>query len=153
MNYEEEKKRYISFCGSYCHTCDWFTGKIRKTFQSALKMLNEYGFKRLLEGKANIDNFRKGLETLADSGICSGCKAEVAKNPEEDRCKIRQCCSRKGFDLCSECAEFPCELLKTNPGVIKFHCLENLIEIKEEGLEQWIDRQWKNYVNKGVINE
>jgi len=27
MNYNEEKKRYLSFCGSYCHTCNWFTGK------------------------------------------------------------------------------------------------------------------------------
>jgi hypothetical protein len=146
MNYKEEKRRYISFCGSYCHTCDWFTGKIRRTFESALGMLDEYGFKRLLEGKVDIDNFRKGLETLADSGICSGCKAEVCKSLEKDRCKIRQCCYRKGFDLCSECAEFPCELLKTNPGIVKFHCIENLIEIKEKGLEQWIDKQWRDYI-------
>jgi hypothetical protein len=116
-------------------------------------MLDEYGFKRLLEGKVDIDNFKKGLETLADSGICSGCKAEVGKSSENDRCKIRQCCYNKGFDLCSECAEFPCKLLKTNPGVTKFHCIENLMEIKEKGLEQWIDKQWKNYVNKKIINE
>lgn len=143
MNYEEEKKRYISFCGSYCRTCDWFTGKIRKSFQSSLEMLEEYGFKRLLEGKINKENFKLGLQILADSGICSGCKAEIAKNPEEDRCKIRQCCHSKGFDLCSECSEFPCEILKTNPGVIKFHCIENLIEIKEKGVKNWIDKQWK----------
>jgi len=148
MNYNEEKKRYLSFCDSYCHTCDWFTGKIRRTFQSALVMLNEYGFKRPLEGKVDIDNLKKGLQILADSRICSGCKAEVAKSPEEDRCKIRQCCYNKGFDLCSECAEFPCELLKTNSGVIKFHCIENLMEIKEKGLEQWVDKQWKDYVDK-----
>lgn len=146
MNYEEEKKRYISFCGSYCHTCDWFTGKIRKTFQPALEMQDEFGFKNIFEGKVNIKNFKRGLELLADSGICSSCKAEVAENPEEDRCQIRQCCSQKGYDLCSECAEFPCDLLKNNPGVIKFHCIENLKEIEEKGLKYWVDKQWNKEI-------
>jgi hypothetical protein len=145
MNYEEEKKRHISFCGSYCHLCDWHTGRIRRTFQASLEMLDDYGFKRLLEGKVDADNFKLGLEILANSGICSGCKAEVSENPEEDRCKIRQCCFRKGFDLCVECSEFPCELLKTNPGVIKFHCIENLREIKEKGVKHWVDKQWNDF--------
>jgi len=146
MNYEEEKKKYVSFCGSYCHTCDWFTGKIRRTFQSALDMIGEYGFKKILKGRVDIENLKSGLKILASSGICSGCKAELKENPEEDRCKIRQCCFQKGFDLCNECSEFPCELLKSNPGVIKFHCIENLKEIKEKGIEYWIDKHWKNYI-------
>jgi hypothetical protein len=145
MNYEEEKKRHTSFCGSYCHLCDWHTGRIRRTFQASLGMLEEYGFKRLLEGKVDANNLKLGLKILANSGICSGCKAEVSENPEEDRCKIRQCCFRKGFDLCVDCSEFPCELLKTNPGVIKFHCVENSREIKEKGVKHWVDKQWKNF--------
>jgi len=144
VNYEEEKKKYVSFCGSYCRTCDWFTGKIRGTFQSALGMLEEYGFRRLLEGKVDVENLKEGLSILANTSIDSGCKAEIAKNPEDDRCKIRQCCYQKGLDLCSECTEFPCDLLKSNPGVIKFHCIENLMEIKEKGIEYWIDKQLSN---------
>ncbi len=142
MNYEEEKKRYISFCGAYCPTCDWFTGKVRKTFQPALEMVEEYGFKKWLKEKVDIENFKEALRILVNTGICSGCKAEVAATPEDDRCKIRQCCSGKGFDLCSECPEYACEMLKTDQGVIKFGCLENLQEIKEIGLEQWIEKQW-----------
>lgn len=145
MNYEEEKKKYVSFCGSYCHTCDWFTGKIRQTFQSALDMVEQYGFKRLLEGKIDTENFKEALRILANTPIDSGCKADIAKNPEDDRCKIRQCCHGKGYDLCSECADFPCTLLKTNPGVVRFHCIENLCEIKDKGIEPWIDKQWKQY--------
>ena len=148
MDYEEEKKRYVSFCGSYCHTCDWFTGKIRRTFQAALDMVETYRFRRLLEGKINIENFKLALEILANSGICSSCKAEIKERPEEDRCRIRQCCSRKGYDLCNECPEFPCNLLKNNPGVIKFHCIENLMEIEEKGIEHWINKQWKEYVRQ-----
>ncbi len=143
MNYEEEKKRSISFCGSYCHMCDWHTGKIRKTAQTTLDMINEYGgFKKLFEGKVDFENLTKGLQVLAESSICSGCKAETGAN---ERCDIRRCSSNKGFDLCSECGEFPCEVLRTNPGVIKFHCIENLNEINEIGFEKWIDKQWSEY--------
>ena len=141
MDYEEEKKRYVSFCGSYCRTCDWFTGNIRNTFQSALDMVEVYGFRKLLEGKVNIENFVEGLKILANTQIDSGCKAEIAEKPEDDRCKIRQCCYQKGLDLCGECTSFPCDLLKSNPGVIKFHCIENMKEIEEKGIEHWIDTQ------------
>jgi hypothetical protein len=146
MEYKQEKRRYISFCGSYCPTCDWFTGNIRKKFKDALNMLKEYKFKKQLSNKVDIENLRQGLEILASTGICSGCKAEVAESRDEDRCSIRQCCSEKGYDLCSECPEFPCKMLKSNQGVIKFKCIENLQEIKEHGLEQWIDKQWNKYL-------
>jgi hypothetical protein len=146
VNYEEEKKRYVSFCGSYCHTCDWFTGRIKKTFQSSLAMLEQYGFRKLLEGEVDYENLKLGLQILANSGIDPGCKADVAENPEEDRCRIRQCCVGRGLDLCSECTHFPCELLRTNPGVMKFHCIDNLNEIKEKGIRYWIDKQWQDYL-------
>jgi len=107
-------------------------------------MVEQIGFRRFLEGKVDVDNLKLGLSILANTPIDPGCKAEARDNPS-DRCKIRQCCYKKGFDLCCECAEFPCELLKTIPGVIRFHCIENLQEIKDKGIEQWIDRQWREY--------
>lgn len=108
-------------------------------------MVEKLGFKKYLEGKVDIGNFKLALRILAKTPIGPGCKAEARDNPN-DRCQIRQCCYKKGFDLCCECAEFPCELLKTNPGVIKFHCIENLQEIKEKGMKHWIDRQWKEHI-------
>jgi len=109
-------------------------------------MVEEYGdFRKWLEGKVDIENFKEGLRILANTSIDSGCKADIAENPEDDRCKIRQCCYQKSFDLCCECSEFPCELLKSNPGVIKFGCIENLREIKEKGIEHWIDRQLREH--------
>ena len=75
LNYELEKKRHVSYCGSYCHTCDWFTGRIRRTFQTALDMVEEIGFKRFLEGKVDADNFKQGLKILANTPIGAGCKA------------------------------------------------------------------------------
>lgn len=66
MHYEQEKKMHISFCISYCHRCDWHTGRIRRTAQEAPDMFQEYGgFKRLLEGNVNLDDMTKGLNLLA----------------------------------------------------------------------------------------
>ncbi len=144
MNYEEEKRMHIAFCGSYCHQCDWHTGRIKKTAKRALDMINEYnGFKRLFEKKVDTKNLLQGLKILADSSICSGCKAETGA---DERCAIRRCCSSRGFVLCSECSEFPCVTLREHPGVIKFHCIENLREIEKIGLDKWIDKQWSTFI-------
>ena len=152
MRYEEERARYISFCGSYCHTCDWHTGKIRQTAQAALDMFESYGrfVKQFQRNDIDSDNFSRGLEVLAESGICSGCKAEVPNysNGEKDRCDIRQCCYEKELSLCSECPSFPCAKLETNPGVIKWKTIENLKAIEKIGLKQWIDNHWKEYTSK-----
>ncbi len=145
MNYQKEKQRHISYCGSYCHLCDWFTGRHRKTFQAASDSLELFGFKQLLKNKVDIKNLKLGLKILANSSICPSCKAEAGRS--QDRCKIRQCAYRKGIDLCCECDNFPCKLLKTNPGVIKFGCIENLQEVKNKGLKRWIDKQWKEHIN------
>jgi hypothetical protein len=148
MHYEEEKRKLVSFCGSYCHTCGWFTSQIRRTFQSALSALEEYGFNKLLQGKADRENLKQGLEVLARCGICSGCKAEIGKSPEEDRCQIRQCALGKGFDLCSQCSDFPCGILRSYPSVLKFGCIENLNDIRERGIEFWIDARWTGFVKE-----
>jgi len=151
VKYEEEKKRYISFCGSYCHTCDWHSGKIRKTAQATLDMFEEYGgFLKQLQAKGvDSDNISRGLKILADSTICSGCKAEIPNysKGEKERCDIRQCCSERGFSLCSDCTSFPCPTLESNPGVIKWQTIENLKAIEKIGLEQWIDEQWKDHTS------
>lgn len=40
------------------------------------------------------------MEILRNPGICSGCKQEIKEKLEEDRCKIRQCTYRKGYNTC-----------------------------------------------------
>ena len=149
MNYE--KNRHVSFRGSYCHTRDWFTGRAEKTFESSLAMPEQHGFTKFLEGKVDYENLKLGLQILASSAIDSGCKADISRNPEEDRCRIRQCCAGKGLDLCSECTEFLCELPTANPGAVRFLCIDNLKEIKEKGTEHWINRQWQDYIRDSRI--
>ena len=147
MHYENEKKRLISFCGSYCHTCDWFTGRIRSTAHEMLDIFKTYnGFPKLLGEGINPEDIKTALEMIANSGICSGCKQQIPEDPSQDRCAIRQCCSQRGFDTCAECEQFPCDLLESSPGVIKFGCIENLKEIQRNGLEHWIDAQWREII-------
>ncbi|MCJ7508517.1 MAG: DUF3795 domain-containing protein [candidate division Zixibacteria bacterium] len=142
MDYQKEKMTHISYCGSYCHTCDWFTGRIKKTAKKCLDMIKYYdGFKKWFENKVDVDNLLSGLQILADTSICSGCKTEAGQ--QNDRCGIRQCCFGKGLNFCYECKDFPCQTLKTNPGVMKFRTLENLKEMKEKGIKEWIDQQWE----------
>jgi len=138
MKYEEEKKIYVSFCGSYCRTCDWFTGKIGKTAKEMLKIVEEQnGFEYLFKDKIDSKNLTRALGFLSKTSICSGCKAGGGA-PD---CQIRKCCLEKGFDNCDECKKFPCQTLRENPGVIKFHTIENLQEIKRIGIEKWINQQ------------
>lgn len=151
MDYQKEKQYHISYCGSYWHLCDWFTARHRKVFQTALESLELFGFKRLLKDKVDINNLKLGLKILANSGICSGCKAEAGLT--KDRCSIRQCAYKKRFDLCSKCQDFPCQHLKTNLGVIKFGCIKNLQTIKNKGLKKWIDNQWREYMKNKKVNE
>jgi len=119
-------------------------------------MIELYGFSRLLKDKVDVDNMKEGLKILANSSIDSGCKADLAERlsrgekTENDRCQIRQCCFSKGFDLCNDCSDFPCDLLKSNPGVIKFNCIENLREIKQLGIEQWLNKYWNKHVEEEI---
>ena len=114
-------------------------------------MIEEYGgfVKQLQVEGVDGDNLSRGLKILADSTICSGCKAEIPDYPkgEKERCDIRRCCSEKGFSLCSECTSFPCSMLENNPGVIKWQTIENLKAIERIGLQQWIDEHWKAHTS------
>lgn len=146
MDYDKEKQVYLSCCGSYCHTCDWFSGRIRMQSEAARLMLEEFSnFPKLLgeEGKKVAEAMAK----LSGTSICSGCQQEGTVN---DRCAIRACCRSKGLTHCSECPDFPCKTLSENPGVIKFKTLENFAEIARIGFEAWVDRQWKEHVARTV---
>ena len=137
MNYEEEKRNYLSFCGAYCKTCYWFTGEIKKRAKGLLEIAEEQnGFSRLFKDKVDSENFLKGLKIISEDTTCSGCKLE-----KREKCEIMRCALKKGVENCGECKEFPCEILKKNPWIIKFHTIENLEEIKRIGFEKWVKEQ------------
>ena len=142
MNFEKEKDYYVSYCGSYCRTCEWFTGKIRRVFNSALDLFDQYRLEKFLSPQINAEDFRREMQALACSNICPGCKLGIEESGKTDRCAVRQCANARHFFNCSQCLDFPCPTLKEKPGVTKFGCLGNCQEIREKGVRAWIDGQW-----------
>jgi len=146
MNYETEKQVFLSCCGSYCHTCDWFSGRIRAQSEGTRRMLAEFDCFPKLLGEDG-EKIAKAMQSLASTSICSGCQQEGGVG---DRCSIRACCHSKELTHCSDCPAFPCKMLSENPGVRKFKTLENFEAIKREGWEAWVDRQWKEHIERSA---
>ena len=139
--YEEEKKKYVSLCGAYCRVCDPFAGKKQHIAQKALNIIEkrESEFEKLLEDESIKKNIVQILTKQA-SWLCRGCKVLVDNPRAGYECKIRQCCLDKNLDLCSQCEEFSCATLINHPTAIKLHSVENLREIRDKGIERWLDR-------------
>ncbi len=76
---------------------------------------------------------------------CPGCGGPEfsIKHPS---CSILTCCVKnRGFETCAECAQYPCEKLKpwdrADSFVTHKICLQNLNDIKQNGLEKFIEQQ------------
>ncbi|MFX1379279.1 MAG: DUF3795 domain-containing protein [Promethearchaeota archaeon] len=72
---------------------------------------------------------------------CKGCRAQEGQIHKFPVCKTYKCVTRKGFEFCYECNEFPCEMLQP---IVKFEIFEphnskvyNLVMIQKYGLEEW----------------
>jgi hypothetical protein len=76
---------------------------------------------------------------------CPGCLGEnfLEKHPA---CSIITCCVKNnGFETCAECPQFPCEKIKkwdiADSFVTHKKSLENLRQIKERGIEEFLTQQ------------
>jgi hypothetical protein len=92
-----------------------------------------------------------GLE--AEKVVCEGCRnikgdCQVLKNYGfNGKCKIYQCVDSKELEFCSDCSNFPCDLLHPLAhGADRFpHNLKvfNLCMIKKMGLDNWAKNKAK----------
>ena len=83
-----------------------------------------------------------GLCTKYQSKVpsrCIGCKL----GEQHSWCSIWNCCVKKhGFETCTECSEiFNCAILLRRKVVEWTPVADNLGQIKEDGLENWIEEQ------------
>lgn len=79
------------------------------------------------------------------SSRCGGCGGyNFAGNPS---CWVLNCCVKKGFEVCGQCSDYPCERLRNT---VKIGCdsftthkkiIPNIEDIKANGLEQFLDKQ------------
>ncbi len=93
----------------------------------------------------------KLLEALVERGLrrdrlpCPGCRAVKGLCPVlEGECETYACLTRRGFDFCFECPDFPCD--KLNPAAHRAEVLPhnlkvfNLCFIQRHGLEAWLKK-------------
>lgn len=139
MSGYERESGLVAYCGIYCRQCDYHTGNIKNTAKNLLTLVNRHGELKLFAAATeniDYDNLVKGIEWLSNevSPCVGGCRGGGGWK----ECPIRKCCTKKNVTFCHLCSEFPCETLKQFPKRI-----EELNEIKQAGLKNWIDKKLK----------
>jgi hypothetical protein len=76
---------------------------------------------------------------------CPGCGG-LDFSKKHPSCSILTCCIKKnGYETCADCNQYPCEKLKSWDKADSFvtHkvCLQNLYEIKKNGMKKYIEQQ------------
>lgn len=104
----------------------------------------------------------EGLEELAKSAgqpveqiRCNGCRSDTVTYYCRT-CDMKLCAMEKGIDFCSECGEYPCDMLKEFQAA-KPHRIElfpSLDYAKENGYPAWREKMIANYSCEkcGTIN-
>ena len=125
-------KNLTAPCGRDCFNCYFYLASKDERYQ---KMLAH----------------KLGLET--EKVVCEGCRnikgdCQVLKNYGfSGKCKIFTCSHHKKAEFCSDCSDFPCDLLHPlSHGADKFpHNLKvfNLCMIKKMGLDNWAKNKAK----------
>ena len=138
------RRNEVAYCGNYCRTCHWYTDALRKP---ALQLLD------LVKGHFEVvdwidykggssEETIKGLEILSNSACTFNCKGVGGWGD----CPVRKCCVVKHIDFCFECPEFPCERnwggKSEHADVFTADKIKRLQRMKENGVEEWIKRQW-----------
>ena len=125
----------VTYCGLYCGLCSNLA-RIPKQASALLDTLVKEGWE--VWGDDNQKGFLKELRKLAQtSKDFAGCRGDKCGDPG---CEVRKCAAGKKVEVCSSCAEYPCErlsgLAKTYPTL-----LADGKRQKEIGLEKWIEEQ------------
>jgi hypothetical protein len=76
-----------------------------------------------------------------EKAVCAGCRNEQGRCAHHDQtCRLYPCAGRKGVAFCSECEDFPCDILHPyadRPELWHNTKVFNLLMIKKLGLETW----------------
>ena len=129
----------LTYCGAYCGTCarciDYTA--FRQAASLLAELADAHGFQHwLAPAVTDFDyaHFRKGLAFFADADSWLVCKRGCRGGDNGPPFCPRECCQKRAVDVCSECAEFPCEGLK--PFIV-----ERADEYRRVGRAEWLRRR------------
>jgi len=131
MKVEGSDKWIISVCGLNCAKCD-----IYHASHGNEKLRNEI-----------VEWFKKERNKIVrpEQVTCEGCRGALETHWSSD-CKMMLCATKKGFEYCFQCKDFPCTIVNefASDGVPHHKkTVENAKRMKEIGLEAWITEQKK----------
>lgn len=86
---------------------------------------------------------------------CDGCRSERLTEWCAV-CDIKKCNRSKGLNFCSECTDYPCEMLNgfihAEDYVYHMEIPEDFAEIKKTGIEEWYKKKEQSYYCKECNN-
>ncbi len=116
--------RYDTYCGLNCGACPVLGANERGD--------EEWLRKAAEEDECTIDDLRcHGCKTDSTAMYCTGCE-------------MRFCAKDKGLEYCSECTDFPCEIITDFRNDRHPHhsaIFKNLRTIREKGLKTWLEEE------------
>jgi hypothetical protein len=138
-----EQLEFVTYCGLYCGLCAERT-RIPRQAAALQQAMAEEGWPFWGPSVPNFVEFWQFLEGLS-SGGCSGCRAGGGF-PE---CPIRICARDRGMEVCSECADFPCNHVTALAARYPTLVADNH-RLQAVGLAQWLDEQ-EERAQRGVV--
>ena len=124
-----------AYCGLFCESCTLYIG-------------TKYDPKRI-----ELLAIRRG-KSLEDLH-CAGCRSETLSYYCRD-CKIKECIKNKALNFCSECSEYPCDILKEFQQEMphRIELFDSLDYINNNGFECWCKKMHEDYSCEkcGTIN-
>jgi len=137
MNHSSEKQNLLkaAVCGLYCNACSVFIGTT--------------------EDPKRLEIFAQRSGQAVSDFYCEGCRSGKLSSYCKT-CTIKKCAGEKSIEFCSECNEYPCEMLKSFQAKLphRIELFESLDSIKELGVEKWTEKMHADYscVQCGTIN-
>jgi hypothetical protein len=138
---------HVTYCGLYCKLCAQ-QSRIPKQAFELKQSLHEEGFddfyQYVPEMKEVFPLFWQFLQKLATFD----CNCRFGKGGPPD-CKIRNCAKEKGIDVCPQCKEYPCALIKS----LAEHyptLIQDGKHLQKVGIEKWVKEQ-EERVKRGVV--
>lgn len=126
-------KELVAPCGLYCGICTMY----RAYHDGNLALMKE-------APKNFLRALGLSLEPSFKEIACEGCRSSLLFSYCL-KCEIRKCVLNKKVTYCFECEEFPCEKLFDFQSFWQIPILDNLREIKEVGIDKWLEKANKRW--------
>lgn len=139
----DDPLEFVTYCGLYCGLCSART-RIPQRAAALQAAMAEDGWTFWGQSIPGFPEFWQFLQGLAGEGG-TGCRAGCG----DPGCQIRICARERGFDLCNQCPDFPCEHVEALGRRYPTLIADNR-RLRAVGLARWLAEQ-EERVRRGVV--